>query len=138
MIERPRGVHLCGNPDWDFLLNQDLDILSMDIYSNAEVFQSYAGSIRRFLDRGSVLVWGIVPTNLEPFSKESIPTLQKKLEDVWDTLVRKGIDRDLLLGQSLISPATCCLVNPDGERTVENAFSLVKNLSEILREKYRL
>ncbi len=138
MIERPRGVHLCGNPDWDFLLNQDLDILSMDIYSNAEVFQSYAGSIRRFLDRGSVLVWGIVPTNLEPFSKESIPTLQKKLEDVWNTLVRKGIDRDLLLGQSLISPATCCLVNPDGERTVENAFSLVKNLSEILREKYRL
>jgi len=138
MIERPRGVHLCGNPDWDFLLNQDLDILSMDIYSNAEVFQSYAGSIRRFLDRGSVLVWGIVPTNLEPFSKESIPTLQKKLEDVWNTLVRKGIDRDLLLGQSLISPATCCLVNPDGEKTVENAFSLVKNLSEILREKYRL
>ena len=138
MIERPRGVHLCGNPDWDFLLNQDLDILSMDIYSNAEVFQSYAGSIRRFLDRGSVLVWGIVPTNLEPFVKESIPTLQKKIEDVWDTLVRKGIDRDLLLGQSLISPATCCLVNPDGERTVENAFSLVKNLSEILREKYRL
>ena len=138
MIERPRGVHLCGNPDWDFLLNQDLDILSMDIYSNAEVFQSYAGSIRRFLDRGSVLVWGIVPTNLEPFSKESIPTLQKKLEDVWDTLVRKGIDRDLLLGQSLISPATCCLVNPDGEKTVENAFGLVKNLSVILREKYRL
>jgi len=138
MIERPRGVHLCGNPDWDFLLNQDLDILSMDIYSNAEVFQSYAGSIRRFLDRGSVLVWGIVPTNLEPFSKETIPTLQKKIEDVWNTLVGKGIDRDLLLSQSLISPATCCLVNPDGERTVENAFSLVKNLSKILREKYRL
>jgi hypothetical protein len=138
MIERPRGVHLCGNPDWDFLLNQDLDILSMDVYSNAEIFQSYPGSIRRFLDRGSVLVWGIVPTNLEPFSKESIPTLQKKIEDVWDTLVRTGIDRDLLLSQSLISPATCCLVNPDGEKTVENAFSLVKNLSEILREKYRL
>ena len=138
MIERPRGVHLCGNPDWDFLLNQDLDILSMDIYSNAEVFQSYAGSIRRFLDRGSVLVWGIVPTNLEPFSKETIPTLEKKLEDVWNTLARKGIDRDLLLSQSLISPATCCLVNPDGEKTVEDAFSLVKNLSEILREKYRL
>ena len=138
MIERPRGVHLCGNPDWDFLLNQDLDILSMDIYSNAEVFQSYAGSIRRFLDRGSVLVWGIVPTNLEPFSKESIPTLRKKIEDVWNTLVGKGIDRDLLLSQSLISPATCCLVNPDGEKTVENAFSLVKNLSKILREKYRL
>ena len=20
MVDRPRGVHLCGNPDWDFLL----------------------------------------------------------------------------------------------------------------------
>ena len=25
MIDRPRGVHLCGNPDWDFLLRMDLD-----------------------------------------------------------------------------------------------------------------
>lgn len=34
MIERPRGVHLCGNPDWDFLLGLDLDILSLDVYNN--------------------------------------------------------------------------------------------------------
>jgi hypothetical protein len=33
-IDRPRGIHLCGNPDWEFLLNRDLDILSMDIYTN--------------------------------------------------------------------------------------------------------
>ena len=61
LVERPRGVHLCGNPDWDFLLGQDLDILSLDVYTNGEVFTSYAPSIRRFLDRGGVLVWGIVP-----------------------------------------------------------------------------
>jgi len=36
MIERPRGVHLCGNPDWDFLLSLDLDVLSLDVYSNGE------------------------------------------------------------------------------------------------------
>jgi hypothetical protein len=34
MVEGPRGIHLCGNPDWDFLLNQDMDILSMDVYLN--------------------------------------------------------------------------------------------------------
>ena len=37
-VEGPRGIHLCGNPDWDFLLNLDMDILSMDIYANAEIF----------------------------------------------------------------------------------------------------
>ena len=48
MIERPRGIHLCGNPDWDFLLNQDMDILSLDVYLNGEIFSNYAGSIKNF------------------------------------------------------------------------------------------
>lgn len=138
MIERPRGVHLCGNPDWDFLLGLDLDILSLDIYTNGEVFASYAASIKRFLDRGGVLVWGLVPTNVEPFEKEESDTLEKRLEDLWAELYKKGIDRDLLLSRSLLSPATCCLVNPDGEKTVEKAFEMVKVLSERLRERHKL
>jgi hypothetical protein len=138
MIERPRGVHLCGNPDWDFLLGQDLDILSMDIYSNGEVFASYAASLRRFLDRGGVIVWGIVPTNVEPFEKESMLSLEKRLEEVWTRLHDKGMDREFLLSRSLLSPATCCLVNPDGEKTVEKAFQVIRRLSESLREKYHL
>jgi hypothetical protein len=138
MIDRPRGVHLCGNPDWDFLLAQDLDILSMDAYTNGEVFASYATAIQRFLDRGGILVWGVVPTNFEPFEKENITSLEMKLEAVWDRLYERGIDRDLLLSQSLLSPATCCLVNPDGEKTVEKAFETIKALSERLRETHGL
>ena len=138
MIERPRGVHLCGNPDWDFLLGMDLDVLSLDVYSNGEVFASYAGSIRKFLDRGGVLVWGMVPTNVEPFEKEGIPSLTARLEEIWTALDSKGIDRDFLFSRSLLSPATCCLVNPDGEKTVEKAFRVVKALSEQLRETYKL
>jgi len=138
MIERPRGVHLCGNPDWDFLLRQDLDILSLDIYTNAEVFSSYGASIRNFLDRGGVLAWGIVPTNFEPFEKEGIHSLEARLEEVWGILQKKGIDLDFLLSRSLLSPATCCLINPDGVKTVEQAFRMINQFSERLREKYRL
>jgi hypothetical protein len=43
-LDRPRGIHLCGNPDWDFLLNLDLDIISLDVYTNAEIFASYSSS----------------------------------------------------------------------------------------------
>ena len=135
LIDHPRGVHLCGNPDWDFLLSLDLDILSLDIYTNGEVFSSYAASIKRFLDRGGVLVWGIVPTNFEPFEMENIHTLEERLTSLWDFLGKKGIDREFLLSRSLLSPATCCLVNPDGEKTVEKAFSLVRELSARLRDK---
>ena len=75
-VERPRGVHLCGNPDWDFLLGFDLDVLSLDVYSNGEIFVSYADRIRSFLERRGRLVWGIVPTNVEPFEKENIQSLE--------------------------------------------------------------
>jgi hypothetical protein len=138
MIDRPRGVHLCGNPDWDFLLGLDLDVLSLDIYTNAEVFRSYARSIKNFLDRGGVLVWGIIPTNYEPFEKESLDSLEEILENVWSVLSKKGIEREFLISRSLLSPATCCLVNPDKEKTVEKAFLQIKEFSKRLRGKYGL
>ena len=136
MIARPRGIHLCGNPDWDFLLNLDMDVLSMDIYTNAEVFASYAGAIKRFLDKGGIIVWGIVPTNFEPFESENLTSLEQRLETVWSALEKKGVGREYLLPRSLLSPATCCLVNQDGEKTVEKAFQTIKTLSERLRDKY--
>lgn len=135
-IDRPRGVHLCGNPDWDFLLNLDLDVLSLDVYTNAEVFASYAPSIKRFLDRGAVIVWGIVPTGFEAFAQEEIPSLIQRLETIWKILWAKGVDRERMLAQSMISPATCCLVNPDKEKTVERAFGAVRQMAEQLRERY--
>ena len=120
------------------MLGLDLDILSLDIYTNAEVFASYGSSIRRFLDRGGVLIWGIVPTNFEPFSQENMDSLAGRLETVWATLAGSGIDREFLLSRSLLSPATCCLVNPDREKTVEEAFRMIKTFSERLREAYGL
>jgi hypothetical protein len=36
----------------------------------------------------------------------------------------------------MLSPATCCLINPDGEKTVEAAFVMINALSVRLREKY--
>ncbi len=137
-VERPRGVHLCGNPDWDFLLGLDLDVLSLDVYSNGEIFVSYADQIRRFLERGGRLVWGIVPTNFEPFEKENTQSLETRLLCCWRALEKKGIDLGFLVSRSMLSPATCCLVNPDGISTVVKAFAVVKSLSETLRERFRL
>lgn len=138
MIDSPRGIHLCGNPDWDFLLGLDMDILSLDAYSNAEIFASCATSIKKFLNRGGVLVWGIVPTGIETFEQQNLDLLAFKLNGIWKALDKKGVGLDLLLNQSLISPATCCLVNKDRDKTVEKAFILTKRLSEMLREYYRL
>jgi hypothetical protein len=135
-VDRPRGIHLCGKPDWDFLLNLDLDVLSLDVYTNAESFASYAASIRKFLDRGGLIVWGIVPTGVEAFAQESLPALIRRLETIWDTLGARGVDLEQLVDRAMLSPATCCLVNPDKTQTVERAFAAVKRMAEALREKY--
>ena len=137
-IERPRGIHLCGNPDWDFLLGLDLDVLSLDIYTNADIFSAYGAAIGRFLERGGVIVWGLAPTQTESFAQESSAALIQRLERVWAALCAKGVDRDFLLSRSLLSPATCCLINPDREKTVEAAFDRIRQISRQLREHYRL
>ncbi|MBU2430033.1 MAG: hypothetical protein KKH99_05020, partial [Proteobacteria bacterium] len=137
-IDSPKGIHLCGNPDWDFLLGLDMDILSLDVYSNAEIFASCAKSIKKFLDKGGVLVWGIVPTGIETFEKENLDLLAFKLKGIWKALDKKGVGIDQIINHSMISPATCCLVNQDKEKTVEKAFLLTKRLSQTLRENYGL
>jgi len=135
-VDRPRGVHLCGNPDWDFLLNLDLDVLSLDVYTNGEIFASYVKSIKRFLDRGGVLIWGIVPTGFEAFSQEELPSLIQRLETAWGFLWSKGIDKKQMIARSMLSPATCCLINPDKERTVEREFAAVNQMASLLKDKY--
>ncbi|MDY0221482.1 MAG: hypothetical protein RBR67_10130 [Desulfobacterium sp.] len=138
MIDSPRGIHLCGNPDWDFLLNLDMDVLSMDIHTNAQIFAACHKSVKRFLDRGGILVWGIIPTGFETYEKENLQFQAMTLELVWKELVKKGIDMDQILASSMLSPATCCLVNPDGEQTVEKAFRQLNDLSKMLKTKYKL
>ena len=63
---------------------------------------------------------------------------QEDLDAAWSLLEKKGIDLDMLTARSMLSPATCCLVNPDIEKTVEKAFTTVKDLSLKLREKHRI
>ncbi len=101
-VDRPRGIHLCGNPDWDFLLNLDLDVLSLDVYTNAEIFSSYAAAIKRFLDRDGVIVWGIVPHWFRGVRQEEVPSLVQRLE-TFESPLSKGIDRQHLFAHSTLS-----------------------------------
>lgn len=52
-------------------------------------------------------------------------SLTSQLENVWQILAKRGIDIEQMLQRSMLLPATCCQVNPDKEKTVENAFAIV-------------
>jgi hypothetical protein len=138
-LQGPRGVHLCGNPDWSFLLSGlDLDILSIDVFGNGEIFVRYADEINHFLKQGGIISWGIVPTLTEEVNAEEIITLADKLEKFWIYLDKRGIKLDLIVSQAWLAPARCCLINTDGVKTVEKSFALLKNLAAVIRERYDL
>jgi len=135
-IEHPRGIHLCGNPDWDFLLNLDIDILSFNAYNCGDIFIKYRDSIKRFLDRGGIIGWGLIPANYDEFKKESLEGLVHHIEKLWLDLVNVGFDLEEIITKSVLMPATCALLNPDEFKTVEDAYSWLKEISLKLREKY--
>jgi hypothetical protein len=95
-------------------------------------------SLKDFVDRGGIISWGIVPTYTELLEQETIDSLMEKLETFWEDLSRKGVDSKRLLRQSLLAPATCNLLNPDKEKTVERAFEVLRDLSKKIREKHHL
>ncbi len=127
----PKGVHLCGNPDWSFLLRQDLDVLSLDALARGEIFSRYREEIKAFLDKGGIISWGITPTLTEEYAKENVKTMVERLEQLWGYLEQQGgIPRRQILEQAWLAPARCCLVNIDGEATVEKSFRLLKEVAE--------
>jgi len=135
-IEGPRGLHLCGRPDWDFLLSLNIEILSFNAYAFGDILVTYdrAG---KFLEEGNIISWGMVPTYYEEFSSEDVKSLAGRLEAMWRVLEKKGLARERIIQNSLLAPATCNLLNPDKTLTVEKSFKLLKELSLYLQENSR-
>lgn len=119
------------------MLNLDLNILSIDVLAWGEIFTRYTEEVRAFLSRGGIISWGIVPTLGEEVAAVTAPELLARLEDLWSFLAGRGISREQILAQAWLAPARCCLVDPD-ESGVERAFSLLKEISERLKDKYQL
>lgn len=138
LIEGNRGIHLCGNPDWDFLLKTRMDILSFNAFARGDRFVNYIPSLKAFLAFGGIVGWGIVPANYDDFHSSPIQGLVDHLEALWDRLEENGLDRDTFLSQSILMPATCALVNPDVETTVEACYGLLNELSFRIRDRYNL
>lgn len=131
-----KGTHCCGNTDWGLLLDTSVDIISLDCYEYAKNFALYHDKIERYLSRGGVIAWGAVPYQSEILEQEDVSTLEKRLENALDMLVSKGVSKEKLLTQSLITPT--CGLGCVSREVAEKVLRLVKELSERMREKYSL
>ncbi|WP_206813013.1 uroporphyrinogen decarboxylase/cobalamine-independent methonine synthase family protein [Paradesulfitobacterium ferrireducens] len=129
----PKGVHLCGNPDWSFLLNADLDILSVDAFSWGHILVRYQDEVKEFLHKGGIIAWGITPTLTSELETETAATLTDRLLKLWEFLGTHGLDEQLIFDRSWLAPSRCCLINTDGTASVEQSFRLLKQISANIR-----
>jgi methionine synthase II (cobalamin-independent) len=126
------GIHCCGNTDWSMLTDTaGIDIINFDAFNFQERFVLYADNLHRFLKRGGLICWGIVPT--QEFNFEQKPELlANKIKSGLEILEKKGIDRQLLLERLLISPA-CGLGTLDVKKA-EGILSLLSQTSQFIRK----
>lgn len=160
-LEGPRALHLCANVNLPYLLALGLEIISFDAYQIEIMPKDYATSVAEFIRTGGIISWGIVPIDSYHLGKETPETLAGVLSGYW-TVVSENSDVSAkqIAAQALIAPARCCLkdtgqVGAPGEaaagkvadkekvvgteeRLVEKAFAFLKEISQIMRDRYTL
>jgi len=100
------GVHICANGDWSLALETNVDIISFDAYNYFDKFMLYPDLIKKFIEGGRIIAWGIVPTsNADDIEKETTENLIAKWEHQAEQIVKLGIDKKRLVAQSLITPS---------------------------------
>lgn len=98
------GIHVCANTEWDLIIDTSVDILNFDAYSYFDRFILYEKAVRRFIEEGRIIAWGIVPT-----SDAVVIETEASLITRWEAQVKQvealGFDRERILSQSLITPS---------------------------------
>jgi methionine synthase II (cobalamin-independent) len=133
-LEGLKGVHCCGNTDWSVLLGADFDILSFDAYNYAPSLSLYPAEIKKFLEKGGVVAWGIVPNDEESIKKETVASLKDRLEEAMAPFTRDGLPFQQLVIHGLLTPS-CGLASISEEAAV-SALELLSGLSADIRKRY--
>ena len=134
-VDGVAGVHCCANFDWSLLMSTSARVINFDTYRYGETMALYGSNLAEFLARGGMIAWGIVPTH-DPatLDAENAASLVNKLEHTLEMVVASGVDRDLLMGSSWITPS-CDIATLSAERG-ERVFELAREVSQTMRAKY--
>jgi len=128
------GIHVCANTDWSVILDSKTDIVNFDAYSYFDKFILYADAIKRFVNRGGIIAWGIVPTSSsEDIAQETVASLVAKWKDQLGQLEAAGIDGSVLRRQSLITPS--CGTGSLSIELAVKVLELTKGVSDVLRNE---
>ena len=128
------GIHVCSNADWSVILESSVDILSFDAYSYFDKFILYSEHIRKFIESGRMIAWGIVPTlRPEDIEKENAASLAENWKKKAKMLEPLGFDLRAVLSQSFITPS--CGTGSLRLDLATKVLSMTREVSQILRRE---
>ncbi len=122
------GLHCCTTADYRLLMSVGPRILSVPV--RAEV-SAHAGLFGEFLERGGWMAWGAVPTD-GPVGT-TVDRLWRRLAVLGRGLVEDGLDPELLLAHSIITP-TCGLAQ-HGVTQAELVMELTSAIAARLQQQ---
>jgi hypothetical protein len=135
-IQGVKGIHCCGQTDWSVILKTDIDVLSYDAYNYAGSLALYPREMQKFLSRGGVVAWGVVPNQADQLQAETVDSLLDRLGEAMAPFTRPGVDLPFrrLVAQSLVTPDDGLVgLTADG---VERVFELLTGISAKLSSKW--
>ncbi|MDZ7666275.1 MAG: hypothetical protein U5K27_13305 [Desulfotignum sp.] len=128
------GVHVCANTEWDLLLDTSIDIISFDAFSYFDKFILYPRTIKKFLDRGGILAWGIVPTgDADLIAQQTSDGLTEKLAGQIRQVTELGIPEKTVMAQSFVTPS--CGTGSLDPASATRVLELTKRVSEKIRAR---
>jgi len=127
------GVHCCGNTEWSLLIDAGVDIVNFDAFGFGETIAMYGNAVRKHLERGGVLAWGIVPTSTA-IRDQTVDSLAAHLEKMMDNLAAQGIAKKLIAEQAMITPS--CGTGSMDPADAEKVFATTQALSAAMKARY--
>ncbi len=127
------GIHCCGNTEWSILIDAGIDIVNFDAFEYGETIAMYPEAVQKHLENGGILAWGVVPTSTA-IREQSVESLVTHFEKMIDNLASKGVDKQLITEQAIITPS-CGTGSIDPEDAIK-VFDILKKLSRAMKEKY--
>jgi hypothetical protein len=104
LVEGGLGIHCCSNTDWEFVLDLNPSLVSIDAYATAKEFLLYSDAIVSFMERGGIVAWGIVPADARLFVSENTDTLYERYRAIRTQLCTRMPEK-LFDSRSLITPS---------------------------------
>jgi hypothetical protein len=142
LIERVfEGVHGCraiasgGAVAWDRVFETSVELVVVDAYDHAASLLA-SERLPEFLERGGLVAWGIVPATEGALASESVASLAARVDQIFDALAERGIDRTALPGASLVTTSDGLALLPVS--AAERALGLLADVSAELRQRYKL